>query len=206
MASSKKKMQRMTFFSMIITLISFLYKGTLSVLAMSHVLMIAALSTLMVFICKAIFVKNVLETREKKKKAYLGMTMAVLIYSIIFIAFVVLKVNGIDISKKIAFEGLFAILFIAFMLLLFILSVIGLKGALGKSDIMVIGLKEMTFISALADLVIIEEYASLIVLKYVEVENMSVINGYFSLGVGALMLIVSVIMFVRFIRYNSLNK
>ena len=67
---------------------------------------------------------------------------------------------------------------------------------------MVIGLKEMTFISALADLVIIEEFVSIFVLKYVEVENMTVINGWFSLGVGALMLIISVIMFIRFVRYN----
>ncbi len=201
--ASKKKMQKLTFISMIVTLISFIYKAFLSVMAMSHVLMVAATSTLMVFICKAIFVKNVLETREKKKKAYLGMMLAILIYSLIFIAFVVLKVNNIDISRKIQFEGWLAILFIAFLFVLFILSARGLKGALEKTDIMVIGLKEMTFVSALADLVIIEEFVSIFVLKYVEVENMTVINGWFSLGVGALMLVISLIMFIRFIRYNK---
>ena len=210
MAKDKKKMKRNTFFSMLITLVSFLYKTALAVVAMSHVLMIAALSTFMVFICKAIFVKNVLETRDKKKKAYFGMMVAVLLYSLIFIAFVVLKVNGIDIGKTVDFESWFGILFIALMLLLFILSVRGLKGALEKSDLMVIGLKEMTFVSALADLVIIEEFVSLIVLKYVSTtisaEQMSVINGYFSLGVGVFMVVVAIIMLIRCIRYNTEKK
>lgn len=201
--AGKKKMQRKTLFSAIITLLSFAYKATLSFLTMSMVLMVASISTLMVFICKALFVRNVLQTREKKKKAYLFMAMAVLLYSLIFIAFVVLKVNDIDISKEIPFDGLFGILFIGVLFILFILSIIGLRGALEKTDIMVIGLKEMTFVSALADLVIIEEFVSIIVLKYVDVEYMPKINGYFSLGVGALMLIVSFVMIVRFARYKS---
>ena len=201
--ASKKGMKRMTFLSAIITLISFGYKATLSVLAMSLVLMVAALSTLMVFICKAIFVKNVLESREKKKKAYFFMALAIFVYSLIFLAFVVLKVNGIDISKTIPFEGLLGILFIALMFVLFILSVIGLRGALEKTDIMVIGLKEMTFVSALADLVIIEEFVSIIILKYKDIDNMSVINGYFSLGVGIFMLVIAVIMWVRCFRYKT---
>lgn len=208
MAKSKKKMKRNTFFSMLITLVSFLYKAALAVISMSHVLMIAALSTFMVFICKAIFVKNVLETRDKKKKAYFGMMLAVLFYSLIFIAFVVLKVNGIDIGKTVDFESWFGILFIALMLILFILSVRGLKGALEKTDLMVIGLKEMTFVSALADLVIIEEFVSLIILRYVTIEasQMKVINGYFSLGVGITMIVVAIIMLIRCIRYNRDNK
>ncbi len=193
---------------MLITLVSFLYKAALAVISMSHVLMIAALSTFMVFICKAIFVKNVLETRDKKKKAYFGMMLAVLFYSLIFIAFVVLKVNGIDIGKTVDFESWFGILFIALMLILFILSVRGLKGALEKTDLMVIGLKEMTFVSALADLVIIEEFVSLIILRYVTIEasQMKVINGYFSLGVGITMVVVAIIMLIRCIRYNRDNK
>ncbi len=201
--ASKKSMKRMTFLTSIITLVSFAYKATLSVLAMSLVLMVAALSTLMVFICKAIFVKNVLESREKKKKAYFFMALAIFVYSLIFIAFVVLKVNGIDISKKVPFEGLLGILFIALMFVLFILSVLGLRGALEKTDIMVIGLKEMTFVSALADLVIIEEFVSIIILKYKDIDNMSIINGYFSLGVGIFMLVIAVIMWVRCFRYKT---
>ena len=204
--ASKKKMQKLTFLSAIITLISFAYKATLSFLTMSMVLMVASVSTLMVFICKAIFVRNVLETREKKKKAYLMMALAVLVYSIVFIAFVVLKVNGIDISKEVPFDGLFGILFIGLLFILFILSVLGLRGALEKTDVMVIGLKEMTFVSALADLVIIEEFVSIIILKYVEIENMSIINGYFSLGVGIAMILVSIIMLIRFFRYSVDKK
>lgn len=201
--ASKKKMQRMTFLSAIITLLSFAYKATLSFLTMSMVLMVASVSTLMVFICKAMFVRNVLETREKKKKAYFIMAMAVFLYSLIFIAFVVLKVNDIDISREIPFDGLFGILFIGLLFILFILSVIGLRGALEKTDLMVIGLKEMTFVSALADLVIIEEFVSIIILKYVEIDYMSKINAYFSLGVGLFMLIIGFIMVFRGVKYKT---
>ncbi len=203
--ATKKKLQKMTLLSAIITLISFAYKLTISIITMSTVMIVASVSSFLVFICKAIFVKNVFETRAKKKKAYLFMLLSVLIYSLIFIAFVVLKVNGIDIHKEVPFDGLLGILFIALLFVLFILSILGLKGALEKTDLMVIGLKEMTFISALADLVMIEEFVSLIVLKYVDIPNMDMINGYFSLGVGALMVLVAFIMLIRFIKYRPNN-
>ena len=204
--TSKKKMQKMTFISAIISLLSFGYKMTMGVYTLSMVLMVASISTLMVFICKALFVKNVLETRVKKKKAYLFMALAVFLYTLLFIAFAVLKVNGIDTAKKNPFDGLLGILFIAVTFVLFILSLFGLKGALENTDIMVIGLKEMTFVAALADLVIIEEFASMIVLKYVEFEYMPKVNGFFALGVCLLMLIISVIMLVRFAKYNREAK
>lgn len=201
--SKKKKMRRMTFLTSIITLISFLYKAGLGVWTMSLVLIIASISTLMVFICKLLFVRNVLQTRAKKKKAYLFMAMAILIYAIIFIAFVVLKVNGIDISNDKTYTGLIGSLLILFMLIMFILSCIKLRGALEKTDIMVIGLKEMTFVSALADLVIIEEFVARIILEYKEIAVLEFINSYFSLGVGILMVIVGIIMIIRFTGYKA---
>ena len=199
----KRKMRRMTFLTSIITLFSFLYKAGLGLWTMSLVLLIAALSTLMVFICKALFVKNVLQTRDKKKKAYLFMAISILVYAFIFIAFVVLKVNGIDISNDKTYEGWLGSLLILFMLIMFILSCVKLRGALEKSDIMVIGLKEMTFVSALADLVIIEEFISRIILEYKEIEVLVFINSYFSLGVGILMVIVGIIMIIRYTGYKA---
>ena len=50
--ASKKKMQRTTFIFSFITLASFIYKATLGFLTMSQVLLIASVSTLMVFVCK----------------------------------------------------------------------------------------------------------------------------------------------------------
>ena len=199
----KKKLKRMTFLTSLITLISFLYKAGLGVLTTSLVLIIASISTLMVFICKIVFVKNVLATRDKKKKAYLIMAISILVYALIFIAFVVLKVNGIDISNDKTYEGWLGSLLILFMLIMFILSCKNLRGALEKTDIMVIGLKEMTFVSALADLVIIEEFISRIILEYKQIEVLTFINSYFSLAVGILMLIVGIIMLIRFFRYKA---
>lgn len=203
--ASKKKMQRTTFIFSFITLASFIYKATLGFLNMSQVLLIASVSTLMVFICKMLFVRNVLGTREDKKKAYLFMSLSVFVYSLIFIAFVVLKVNGIDMSNQKTYEGWLGGLLIGFMLLMFILSVLGLKGSLEKSDIMVIGLKEMTFVSALADLVIIEEFTSRIIRQYAtfDLTVLGYIDSYIALGVGSLMLLVSIIMLVRFFRYKK---
>ncbi|MBO7086341.1 MAG: hypothetical protein J6W25_04420 [Bacilli bacterium] len=201
--SEKKKLKRSTFFTSLITLVSFLYKFGLGFLTKSLVLLIASISTLMVFICKVVFVKNVLQTREKKKKAYLKMAIAILVYAFIFIAFVVLKVNGIDISNDKTYSGLIGSLLILFMLIMFIMSCLKLRGALEKSDIMVIGLKEMVFVSALADLVIIEEYVSRIILEYKEIDILLFINNYFSLGVGILMVVVGLIMIIRFARYKA---
>ena len=200
--SEKKKLRRITFFTSIITLISFLYKAGLGLLTRSLVLIIASISTLMVFICKITFIKNVLATRDKKKKAYLTMAISILVYALIFIAFVVLKVNGIDISNDKTYKGLLGSLLILFMLIMFILSCKRLRGALEKNDLMVIGLKEMTFVSALADLVIIEEFASRIILEYKQIGMLAFINSYFSLAVGILMVIVGIIMIIRFSKYE----
>ena len=201
----KKKLKRMTFLTALITLVSFLYKFGLGFLTRSLVLLIASISTLMVFICKIVFVRNVLQTREKKKKAYLTMAISILVYAFIFIAFVVLKVNGIDISNDKTYSGIIGSLLILFMLIMFVLSIKNLKGALEKTDIMVIGLKEMVFVSALADLVIIEEYISRIILEYKTIDILLFINNYFSLAIGILMVVVGIIMIIRFARYK-VNK
>ena len=199
----KQKAKLITFLSAIVSLLSFGYKLGLGILTMSLVLMIASISTFMVFICKIAFVRNLTATREKKKKAYLVMAIAALIYAFVFILFVVLKVNGIDISNQKTYEGLFGALFIGFIVLMFILSLIKLKGSLEKTDLMVIGLKEMTFVSASADLVIIEEFVSRIILQYQDVPYMEQINSYFCVGVGGLMLLVGIIMMIRFARYKA---
>ena len=204
--AERKKMRRATLFSAIISLISFAYKMGLGIYAMSLVLMIASLSTLFVFICKIIFVKNITGTRAAKKKAYIGMAVTALAYSLLFVLFAVLKVYNIDISKENNYQGWIELLFIGFLLLMFILSLINLKGALEKTDIMVIGLKEMTFLSALTDLVIIEGFVSRIIRKYYELPVMDTVDAWFPLGVSAVLLLIPLIMFIRAIRYQAETK
>ena len=199
----RTKLKRSIFFSAIITFLAFAYKMGLGILTMSMVLIVGSLSTLMVFICKVAFVKNITKSRESKKKAYLVMFISAFIYSLLFIAFVVLKINGIDTSNQSTYEGIVGSLFILFIIIMFVLSIIGLKGALDKTDIMVIGLKEMTFISALTDLVVITEFVARIILEYKDVPNMDVITGYVPLGIGALMLLTNLVMFIRYLRYKA---
>lgn len=199
----KVKAKRLTLLSAIVSFISFAYKMGLGIMTLSLVLMVASISTLLVFICKVLFVRNLTMGRDKKKKAYLFMAIAVFAYALLFLLFAVLKVNGIDTSNQNTYEGLWGSLFIAFIVVMFILSLIKLRGALEKTDLMVIGLKEMTFVSALADLVIIEEFVSRIVLRYQEVPYMATINSYFTLGVVGVMLILPIFMFVRFARYKA---
>ena len=196
-------MRRSTLLSAIISLFSFIYKAGLGIYTMSLVMIIASLSTLCVFVCKIIFVKNVTASRESKKKAYIAMAITAFVYSVIFVLFAVLKVNNIDISRTNNYQGWIELLFIGFLLVMFILSLINLKGALEKTDIMVIGLKEMTFLSALTDLVIIEQFVSRIIQKYYELPVMATIDAYVPLGVGAVLLIIPVIMFIRSIRYKA---
>ena len=207
MASGRVKMKIATTFSAIITLISFLYKATLGVLTMSMVLMVASISTFLVFVCKVIFVKNVLSNREKKKKAYLKMIIIIFIFAILFLLFAVLKVNGIDTSNQKTYSGFLGTLFIVFILLMLILSALKLKGALQRNDIMVIGLKEMVFVSALTDIVIIEEFAYRMGEHYNKIPQvMETIHPFVPLGVAVLMLIVPIITIVRFIRYKPDQK
>ena len=201
--ASKASLKKTVTFTAIITLISFLYKLSLGIITTSLILIIASISTLLVFIAKVAFVKSVTKTRAQKKRAYLIIASVTLIYSIIFIAFSVLKMFGIDTSNQNTYSGIWGSLFIAFILIMFILSLIKLRGALAKNDIIVIGLKEITFVSALTDLVIIEEFVSRIILQYHDVPNMSDINSYFVLGISALMLIIPIIMFVRFAKYKK---
>lgn len=199
----KVKAKRLTLLSAIVSFVSFAYKMGLGIMTLSLVLMVASISTLLVFICKVLFVRNLTMGRDKKKKAYLFMAIAVFAYALLFLLFAVLKVNGIDTSNQNTYEGLWGSLFIAFIVVMLILSLIKLRGALEKTDLMVIGLKEMTFVSALADLVIIEEFVSRIVLRYQEVPYMATINSYFTLGVVGVMLILPIFMFVRFARYKA---
>ena len=200
---SKLGAKKITLISAIITLISFLYKLGLAYLTMSLVLLIASISTLMVFICKIIFVKSVTKTRDKKKKAYFLMMLSVLIYSSIFILFVVFKINGIDISNNKEYEGILGILFISFLILMVILSIIGLNKALNKTDIVVIGLKEMTFVSVMADLVIIEEFFSRLIPNYLDIIVLKYLHLYFPLLIGIIMIIVSISMLIRLIKYKK---
>lgn len=203
MAKSKLKTKRNTFLSMLVTLGSFIYKVVLAILTLSMVLMVASLSTLMVFIAKLAFVRNYTKTRDKKKKAYLVMSIAVIMYSFIFIAFAVLKINGIDISNQNTYEPWLASLLIGFLIVMFVLSIIKLKSALEKSDITLIGLKEMIFISALADVVIIFEFITRTVLTYNDAPVMVIINSYVPLGVGVTMIVTSVMMLIRYLRYKA---
>ena len=201
--SAKKKGKKIAIISALITLISFLYKVSLAYLLMSIIFFIGAISTLMVFICKVLFIRNVDKRRENKKRAYFMMMLAVFIYSLIFVAFSVFKINGIDISKEIEFDGLLGILFMSLLLVLFILSLIGLKGALEKTDLMVIGLKEITFVSALADLVMIEKFVSLLIIKYKDIENIDIFNNYFAIGTGCIMFLIFIFMLIRFMKYKT---
>ncbi len=199
----KVKAKRLTLLSAIVSFVSFAYKMGLGIMTMSLVLMVASISTLLVFICKILFVRNLTMSRDRKKKAYLGMAIAVFAYALLFLLFAVLKVNGIDTSNQNTYEGVWGSLFIGFIVVMFILSLIKLRGALEKTDLMVIGLKEMTFVSALADLVIIEEFVSRIVLRYQDVPYMATINSYFTLGVVGVMLLLPIFMIIRFARYKA---
>jgi len=197
-----KKMKFAVTFSASMTLISFIYKAFLGIYTMSLVLIIASISTLLVLIAKIMFIQTATKTRAQKKKAYLVITIVTFIYVLIFIAFSVLKVFGIDTSNDKTYEGIYGAIFIAFLLIMFILSLAKLSDALDKCDLIVIGLKEITFVSALTDLVIIEEFVSRIILNYHYIELMEKINNYFVLGVSIVMIIMPIVMFIRYALYK----
>ena len=209
MAKAKKKSKlkltpkKMALLMAIISLVSFLYKLGLGILSTSIILIVASMSTLIVCICKFIFWKKMNATREEKKKAYFFMMILALAFGVLFLLFAVLKVGGIDTASKNNFKGIIGYLFIAFVILMFVLSIINLKGALEKTDLMVIGIKEMIFVSALADAVIIEEFLYKAILKYQSIPFMGLINNYFPLIVAVAMLLVPLYMFNRLRKYEA---
>lgn len=184
-----------------ISLIAFLYKFSLGVLTASIILMVASGSTLIVFFCKVLFIKNINSTRYRKKVAYFIMMILALSFGVLFLLFAVLKIGGIDTSRSNNFTGWLSYLFMAFVILMFLLSIINLKGALEKDDIMVIGLKEMTFVSALADAVIIEEFLYKTILYSLNIPFLSIVNNYFPLLVAVFMLSIPFFMFRRYREY-----
>ena len=160
----------------IICLGSFLYKFTIGIMSLSMVMIIAAVPTFFVFICKALYAKNMDQPRSKKKRTYFFMMIATVCFVILFILFSILKVGGIDITHENNFQGWIGILFICFIILLFVLSIINLKGALNKDDLVVIGIKEITFVSALADAVMINGFLYRVFLKYLPIPFYDYLN------------------------------
>ena len=186
----------------IICLGSFLYKFTIGIMSLSMVMIIAAVPTFFVFICKALYAKNMDQPRSKKKRTYFFMMIATVCFVILFILFSILKVGGIDITHENNFQGWIGILFICFIILLFVLSIINLKGALNKDDLVVIGIKEITFVSALADAVMINGFLYRVFLKYLPIPFYDYLNQFFPLGVAILMSVIPFIMLKRFVTYK----
>ena len=187
----------------IISLVSFLYKIGLGVISNSMILIIASLSTAVVCACKFIFWKDMNADRKAKKRSYFFMMILALAFAVLFLLFAALKVGGIDTSSKNSFKGIIGYIFIGFVIIMFVLSIINLKGALEKNDIMVIGIKEMTFVSALADAVIIQEFLYKVIPHYRDIPFMKLLNSYFPLIIGVLMIIVPIYMFKRFKDYEA---
>ena len=187
----------------IISLVSFLYKIGLGVISNSIILIIASLSTAVVCACKFIFWKDMNADRKAKKRSYFFMMVLALAFAILFLLFAVLKVGGIDTISKHDFKDFVSYIFIAFVILMFALSIINLKGALQKDDIMVIGIKEMTFVSALADAVIIQEFLYKVIPHYRDIPFMKLVNSYFPLIIGILMIMVPIYMFKRLKAYEA---
>ena len=189
----------------IVSLVSFTYKFTLGLLATSLVMIVAALPTLFVFVCKALYAKDMYKDQTYKLKTYFVMILVTIAFSILFIMFSIFKVGGIDITNKNRFTGWVGLIFIFFIIALFILSIINLKGAIDKKDLVYMGIKQISFVSALADAAMIQEFVYRVVLKYIPfpIPFMDITNKYFPLIVGAMMILVPLLMIKRFFKTTS---
>ena len=85
---------------------------------------------------------------------------------------------------------------------MFVLSIINLRGALAKDDLMVTGLREVTFIAALSDLVIIEEFVYKMILEGANIPYLHYLNDYFPLLSAVFMLTIPLFMFHRYMKYD----
>jgi hypothetical protein len=85
---------------------------------------------------------------------------------------------------------------------MFILSIVNLKGALDKTDIIVKGIREITFVSALADAVMIVEFLVRMLKPHVTFAYWDYVSNYAPLALGVIMAFVAISMWVRFARYK----
>ena len=131
--------ERLAITMAIIALISFIYKFTVGIMALSMVMIIAAIPTFFVFICKALYAKDMNQPRIEKKRTYFFMMIATVCFVTLFLMFSTFKAFGIDISHENTFTGWIGIVFIFFIMVMFALSIINLRGALNKDDLVVIG-------------------------------------------------------------------
>ena len=200
--------KRVAIIMAVVSLVSFLYKFVLGVLTPSALLIVASFPTAFVFICKSMYAKHMDATRKQKKKGYLIMTIGTAAFAVLFFLFSSLKIGGIDITIKNNFNGWIGLIFIFFIILMFILSIINLKGALNKTDLIVIGIKEITFESALADGVMIEEFLYRVILHYLEdkLPILEYIDRSFGMLIGLFMLAIPLIMFKRWKNYDPEMK
>ena len=207
MAKKKKNKFKLTpkkaaLLAALISLVSFLYKLSLGIISSSIVLIVASLSTLIVFVSKFIYYKRMDGERIVKKRAYFAMAILAASFGVLFLLFTVLKVAGIDTSNQREFNDIVGYILIGFMLIMFVLSVLGLKGALEKTDLMIIGLKEVIFVSTLADAVIIEGFLYYAIPYIRKLPLMGFINSYFPLIIAIVMLIIPVLMLRRLKNYK----
>lgn len=194
--------KRIALVGALVSLASFLYKLSLGIISTSMILIVASISTLLVFVCKFIFWKYMDDSKETKKKCYLVMIILALSFGVLFLLFATLKVGGIDTSHKNNFSGWLGYLFVCFVIVMFVLSIIKLSDALQKTDILVVGLKEMIFISALADAVIIQDFLYNVIELYRKLPFMTFINSYFPIITSVIMLLVPILMFKRYRAYE----
>ena len=191
----------------IIALVSFGYKFTIGIMALSMVMMIAAIPTFFVFLCKALYAKHMDATRAQKKKSYLFMFIFTASFSVVFVLFSILKVGGIDITPNKTFTGWIGIVFIFFIIVMFVLSIINLRGALNKDDLVVIGIKEITFVSALTDAMMIYEFLYRVllayILQYIPIPFFDELSRFLPLGIGVLMIFIPVKMLIRYLKYET---
>ncbi len=195
----KKMTKRITFISAIVTFLSFLYKLLLGYVSKSIIIVATALSSLCVFFCKIIFVKRLTKSRKEKRHGYLLMGFILFLYGLLFLFVVLAKLSGLyDIEEKV-YEGWQSLLLSLVIVVMFILSIRGYRSAADRTDIMVLGLKEVGLATALSDLIVLEGLLDDYFVGHVDEEILSKVHEWLSLGVSSVIILISLIMMVRFV-------
>ena len=119
--------------------------------------------------------------------------------------FVKLQNQGRKREEK-SYEGWISTILALFIVLMFILSIRGYRIAADRTDIMVLGLKEVGLATCFADLVVLEGLLDDYFVDYFKEEKVKLVHDWFSLAMGGLMVFVSLCMFIRGIRKKKEYK
>ncbi len=184
-------------FSAIITFISAIYK-LVTGFFLGLVFMASGAYTFVIFLCKLLYAKNIESDKQKQIYTYFKMSLLLIIVSVFFLISNIVTINDIPKDYGLSINILLA----SIILVLFILSLFGMKKKRSNENILTRGIKLTAFTSSLINLVLFEKLFIYYFDYYHLINDIYHFNLYFVIIISSIIVLISVLMFINFLIIN----